>query len=146
MYYVHICAYVANLACDLPSTIYLWFFIICRYDSLTSTSLDILTSGWPFPWWHHQKDYTFLALLALCEGNPSVTGGFPSQRPVTRSFDVFLSAPEQTVKQTVETPVIWDATRLIMTSLQWAKSLPWLRLIWATQCIFSHGIDLVPPK
>ena len=24
----------------------------------------------------------FSALLALCEGNPSVTGGFPSQRPV----------------------------------------------------------------
>ena len=23
------------------------------------------------------------ALLALCEGNPSVTGGFPSQKPVT---------------------------------------------------------------
>ena len=30
------------------------------------------------------------ALLALCEGNPPVTGGFHSQRPVTRSFDVFL--------------------------------------------------------
>ena len=30
------------------------------------------------------------ALLALCEGNPPVTGGFPSQRPVTRSFDVFF--------------------------------------------------------
>ena len=33
---------------------------------------------------------TFSALLALCEGNPPVTGGFPSQRPVTRSFDVFI--------------------------------------------------------
>ena len=33
---------------------------------------------------------TFSALLALCEGNPPVTGGFPSQRPVTRSFDVFF--------------------------------------------------------
>ena len=29
-------------------------------------------------------------LLALCEGNPWVTGGFPSQRWVTRSFDVFF--------------------------------------------------------
>ena len=36
----------------------------------------------------------FSALLALYEGNPPVTGGFPSQRPVTRSFGVF-SAPEQ---------------------------------------------------
>ena len=29
---------------------------------------------------------TFFALLALCEEKPPVTGGFPSQRPVTRSF------------------------------------------------------------
>ena len=28
------------------------------------------------------------ALLVLYEGNPLVTGGFPSQRPVTRSFHV----------------------------------------------------------
>ena len=33
---------------------------------------------------------TFSALLALCEGNSPVTGEFPSQRPVTRSFDVFF--------------------------------------------------------
>ena len=33
---------------------------------------------------------TFSALLAICAGNPPVTGGFPSQRPVTRSFDVFF--------------------------------------------------------
>ena len=33
---------------------------------------------------------TFSALLALCAGNSPVTGEFPSQRPVTRSFDVFL--------------------------------------------------------
>ena len=34
---------------------------------------------------------TFSALLALCEGNSLVTGEFPSQRPVTRSFDVFYN-------------------------------------------------------
>ena len=32
----------------------------------------------------------FSALLALCAGNLSVTGEFPAQRPVTRSFDVFF--------------------------------------------------------
>ena len=37
-------------------------------------------------WWHHQME-TFSALLALCEGNPPVTGGVPSQRPVIRGFD-----------------------------------------------------------
>ena len=33
---------------------------------------------------------TFSALLALCEGNPPVTGGFPSQRPVKRKLDVYF--------------------------------------------------------
>ena len=33
---------------------------------------------------------TFSALLALCAGNSPVTGEFPAQRPVTRSFDVFF--------------------------------------------------------
>ena len=40
-------------------------------------------------WWPYQME-TFSALLALCEGNPPVTGEFPAQRPVTRSFDVFF--------------------------------------------------------
>ena len=33
---------------------------------------------------------TFSALLAICVGNSSVSGEFPAQRPVTRSFDVFF--------------------------------------------------------
>ena len=33
---------------------------------------------------------TFSALLALCAGNSPVTGEFPAQRSVTRSFDVFF--------------------------------------------------------
>ena len=33
---------------------------------------------------------TVSALLALCVGNSPVTGEFPSQRPVTRSFNVFF--------------------------------------------------------
>ena len=60
---------------------------------------------------------TFSALLALCEGKSRVTGEFPSQRPVMRSFDVFLSVPEQAAEQTLETPVTWDAIVFIMTSL-----------------------------
>ena len=32
----------------------------------------------------------FSALLAICAGNSTVTGEFPSQSPVTRSFDVFF--------------------------------------------------------
>ena len=40
-------------------------------------------------WWRHQME-AVSALLALCAGNSPVTGEFPSQRPVTRSFDVFF--------------------------------------------------------
>ena len=59
----------------------------------------------------------FSVLLALCEGNPPVTGGFPSQRPVVRNLDIFFDVSGQTVEQTIKTPVIWDAIALIMTSL-----------------------------
>ena len=41
------------------------------------------------PWWHHQIE-TFSALLAHCAGNSPVTGEFPAQRPVTRSFWCFF--------------------------------------------------------
>ena len=40
-------------------------------------------------WWRHQME-TFSALLAICAGNSPVTGEFPAQMPVTRSFDVFV--------------------------------------------------------
>ena len=40
-------------------------------------------------WWRHQMEI-FSALLAICAGNSPVTGEFPTQRPVTRSFDVYF--------------------------------------------------------
>ena len=33
---------------------------------------------------------TFSALLAICAGNSPVSGEFPAQKPVTRSFDIFV--------------------------------------------------------
>ena len=48
--------------------------------------------------------------------------------PLTKASDAELwcflwSAPEQKAKQTIETPVIWDAIALVMTSLQWAGEI-----------------------
>ena len=40
-------------------------------------------------WWRHQMEI-FSALLAICAGNSLVTGEFPSQSPVTQSFNVFF--------------------------------------------------------
>ena len=41
------------------------------------------------PKWRHQME-TFSALLAISAGNSPVPGEFPTQRPVTLSFDVFF--------------------------------------------------------
>ena len=41
------------------------------------------------PWWRHQME-TFSALLVTWAMNSPVTGEFPAQRPVTRSFDFFF--------------------------------------------------------
>ena len=68
--------------------IYLPFtcWIICKkhtkYSSIHLTQL-LMTC------WSHQME-TFSALLALCTGNSPVSGEFPSQRPVMRSFGVFF--------------------------------------------------------
>ena len=48
-----------------------------------------LSSSDEITWWHHQME-AFSASLALFVGNSPVTGEFPSQRPVMRSFDVFF--------------------------------------------------------
>ena len=66
------------------------------YVSLTKNQLAnrispvlIIVDFFPTPWWCHQME-TFSALLAICAGNSLVPGEFPTQRPVTRSFDVFF--------------------------------------------------------
>ena len=61
---------------------------------------------------------TFSVLLAICAGNSPVTGEFPAQMPVTRSFDVFfdLRLKKRLSKQSWGF-VFWDASTLIMTSL-----------------------------
>ena len=71
-YYVH---------CIPPQTMYV---IISRTIQWVSHRLCLRCT-----WWRHQIK-TFSALLAHCEGNPPVTGGFLSQRPMTRSFDGFF--------------------------------------------------------
>ena len=61
---------------------------------------------------------TFSALLAFCVGNSPVTGEFPSQRLVTRSFDVFFD--------------LCLNKRLSKESWGWLFETPW-RSLWP-QC------------
>ena len=58
----------------------------------TGFTLTYAAIGYTFQgnlWWRHQMK-TVSAVLAGCEGNPPVTAGFPSQRPITRSFHIFF--------------------------------------------------------
>ena len=58
---------------------------------------------------------TFSALLALCAGN-SRHRWIPHTKASDAELWCFLwSAPEQTIKTTIVTPIIWDAVMLIMT-------------------------------
>ena len=73
-------------------------------------------------WWRHRME-TFSTSLAFSVENLPVTGAFPTQRPVTRSFDVW-SAPELIVEQTMQTLEIWNVIAPIMTSLKVWSLLP----------------------
>ena len=59
--------------------------------------------------WRQQME-TVSALLAICEGNPPVTGGFPSQRASNTGFDDFFDVSlnkrlsKQTNRRWKETP------------------------------------------
>ena len=68
-----------------------WQFYITHYLHRANDFMRkyIIPKSFGIPWWRHQME-AFSALLALCAGNSPVTGEFPSQRPVTRSFDVFF--------------------------------------------------------
>ena len=85
-------------------------------------NIYIEVSLWPvkpftdLSWWLHQME-TFPALLALCAGNSPVIGELPTQRPVTRSFDVFFDLRLDKRLSGDLRLVIWDAVAFIMTSL-----------------------------
>ena len=79
---------------------------------------------------------SFAALLDLCAGNSPVTGEFPAQRPVMRSFDVSfdMSLTNASVNN-------WDAGDLrghrahydVTVKLLSVMSPSWLRKIWVIQ-------------
>ena len=80
------------------------------------------------PWWRHQLE-TFPRYWPFVRG-------IHRWIPLTKASDAevwcFLwSAPEQTVEQTIETPVIWDAIALIMPLTVMAVIIPtfWLKKV-----------------
>ena len=81
---------------------------------------------WLLLWWHYDIEMHSI-LLAICEGNPMITGGFPSQRAtrdVERSWFLCYQ-PEQTDEKAVKLPMVW-ATMSLMWLLGNAKLIQWL--------------------
>ena len=139
MFYVY-CMLLYNRLC-----------IYCRYQELNANLFfvaAVVMVGWGFsivvaPWWRHQME-TFSALLAICAGNSPVTGEFPAQRPVTRSFLVFfdLRLNKRLSKQSwgwwFETPsrslwhhrnvISFRVTLLALCHCRWKDSGPWFNI------------------
>ena len=69
----------------------IWVWVMRHHLPINFIETDCWRSIWikVHTWWRHQME-TFSASLALCAGNSPVADEFPSQRPVTRSFDVFF--------------------------------------------------------
>ena len=69
---------------------------------------------------------TFSALLALCAWNSPVTGDFPAQRPVTRSFDVFFD--ERLNKQLSKQTLGWWFETQSVSLWRHSNDVKWLKL------------------
>ena len=109
--------------------------------------------------WRHQVE-TVSALLAICVGNSPVTGEFPAQRPVTRSFDVFfdLRLDKPLSKQSwcwwFETPLrsLWcqcnDTHRSGLTLARaWRQQLShYLNQYWLVQFVLWHSPMAISQK
>ena len=78
--------YIFGHASDTMLLIYTVYFHIPAHQQ-DDDDLVLLTED--NAWWRHQME-TFSTLLAICAGNSPVPGEFPTQRPVTQSFDVYF--------------------------------------------------------
>ena len=133
----------------------LWFFSInqfywqsykiipfgSRHSILGYTTLH---TALQFAWWRHQME-TFSALQALCAGNSPITGEFPPQRPVTRSFGVFFDLrlnkclSKQSWRLWFETPScsLWRHCNVKehISNLRLTTNIPYLSLTGKLRCI-----------
>ena len=110
-------------------------------------------------WWRHQME-AFSALLAICAGNSPVPGEFPTQRPVTRGFDVYfdLRLNKRLSKQSwrwwfeMQSHPLWRHRNETISNynddaeLRWHcwQMLGWLfqfNMQWPVFCIHMHFIE-----
>ena len=114
------------------------------YISLWLWELKISVYTWESAWRMMKYVYAHYCIYIMTSSNGNIfhitsllCGEFTGDRwiPYTKASDAELwcflwSAPEPTVEQTMETPVIWDAIVLIMMSLWCIWSI---RVMWITR-------------
>ena len=102
------------------------------------------SEGVSFPWWRHQME-TFSALLALCAGNSPVTGEFPAQSPVTRSFDVFFDL--RLNKRLSRSKQWWGLRFQTLSHPLWRQCNDiWRNHASRRSCVFAARIYTTPPS
>ena len=100
-------------------------------------------------WWCHQMG-GFSALLAFNTGNSPVTGAFPSQRPVTQSFDVFFDLrlnkrlSTHSRRRWFETPLrpLWRHCNGFNIIWNMLDLLSWLVFCWLCYQLLMISSDL----
>ena len=98
-------------------------------------------------WWRHQME-AFSALLTLCEGNPTVTGRFPSQRPVMLMFSLICDWINGWANNRwFETPLcsLWRHCNMLpdwIVKLQIVRHYPWRHMVSQIRCLFNNLFSL----
>ena len=110
--------------------------------NLETSNIRVANARKYISWWHHEME-TFSASLAICAGNSPITGEFPTQRSLTRSFDVFfhLRLNKRLSKQ-------WWGWWFEMPSRPlWRHSNAWVANAWRYTCLlYNLHIAMVPNK
>ena len=113
---------------------------------------DLILLHYILVWWSYfmmTPSNWNVALQALCAGNSPVTGEFPSQRPVTRSFDIFfelhlnIRLSKQSRRQWFETPLrsLWRHSNVTHILQGYRTSgIPYCSwtIVWLLQCQWSN--------
>ena len=75
-------------------------------------------------WWCHKMG-TLSTLVIFCEGNPPVNSGFPSQKLVTRDFDVFFHL-RRNKRLNIQSRRLWFETPLRSLWRHWNEKKEFL--------------------
>ena len=140
--------------------------VCCKYmGNVVNVTWEIVTTWWIFKWidklinlptktspescgwWPDGMDMVS-TLLALCEGNPPVAGGFPTKRANIVELWYFLcSKHKQAIEQTVEWPVNLDAMTLMWhhSDVGNAEKIIWDNKPYTVECRYNavHFITIL---